>query len=382
MSNDAARINTGTLADQPEAGLPLNLHHRAIFIVGSYAVLAGLYITLSDHLLGLLIKDKNMIVTLSVYKGYAFIAVTATLLYLMLDSTFKLIRTTFSELEKKEAERRQAERLLREANESLEKTVEMRTHALQDALEEARSADRLKSAFLATMSHELRTPLNSIIGFTGILRQNLAGPLNDEQQKQLAMISKSANHLLSLINDVLDLSKIEARQLQLSIEPFDLKTSIEKVVKTFSPMLAEKQLELAVKLSLGSGMIVSDQRRIEQIMMNLLSNAVKFTEKGKVTLSATRKDDRIIVEISDTGIGIRKEDIDTLFKPFSQIENQLSRRFDGTGLGLSICKRLIDLLKGKIWVESEWNRGSCFGFELPANQDISSMKPSDHSNDS
>ena len=244
----------------------------------------------------------------------------------------------------------------------------MRTHELQNALEKARSADRLKSAFLATMSHELRTPLNSIIGFAGILRQNLAGPLNEEQQKQLAMISKSANHLLSLINDVLDLSKIEAGQLQLSIEVFDLKTSIEKVVKTFSPMLVEKQLELVVNLSLGSDMIMSDQRRIEQIVMNLLSNPVKFTEKGKIILTAARKNDRLIVEISDTGIGIKKEDIDTLFKPFSQIENQLSRRFDGTGLGLSICKRLIDLLNGRIWVESEWNKGSCFGFELPVNQ--------------
>ncbi len=365
MSKNAAKINTGIVPDLPETALKLNLRHRAIFIVGSYSVLAGLYITLSDHLLGLLINDKNMIVTLSVYKGYAFIAVTAILLYLMLDNTFKLIRTAFSELEKKEAERRWAEKLLREANESLEQTVEMRTHELQNALAEAKSADRLKSAFLATMSHELRTPLNSIIGFTGIMRQGLAGPLNEEQHKQMAMVSNSANHLLSLINDVLDLSKIEAGQLQLNIETFELKPSIDKIVKTFSPMLAEKQLELVVKLSVDTQVIESDQRRFEQIMMNLLSNAVKFTEKGKVTIVVSQTDDRIVIEIEDTGIGIKKEDIATLFKPFSQIDNQLGRKFDGTGLGLSICSRLVEILKGRIWVKSEWNQGSCFGFELP-----------------
>jgi len=365
MSNNTTGTNTEAVLDQTKTGLTINLGHRAIFIVGSYAVLAGLYITLSDHLLGLLIKDKNTIVTLSVYKGYAFIAVTATLLYLMLDSTFKLISKTFSELEKKEAERKQAAIQLREVNEHLEQTVELRTRELKSALEKARSADRLKSAFLATMSHELRTPLNSIIGFTGIMRQNLAGPLNEEQQKQMTMISKSANHLLSLINDVLDLSKIEAGQLQLRIEPFELKTLIDKVVKSLSPMLVDKQLELDVKLLLAAGTIESDQRRVEQIMMNLFSNAVKFTEKGKITVSATEKKDRVIVEIRDTGIGIKKEDLAALFKPFSQIDNELSRRFDGTGLGLSICKRLIDLLKGRIWVESEWNQGSCFGFELP-----------------
>ncbi|OGW35753.1 MAG: hypothetical protein A2010_03020 [Nitrospirae bacterium GWD2_57_9] len=236
---------------------------------------------------------------------------------------------------------------------------------LAAAKERAEQADRLKSAFLATMSHELRTPLNSIIGFTGILRQGLAGPLNDEQRKQLEMVQQSSEHLLDLINDVLDISKIEAGQLQVGAAPFDLKASILKIVRTVQPLARKKGLELTVSIAEPVGVIISDQRRAEQILLNLLSNAIKYTEKGQVRVDCSVRDGFVRTEVGDTGIGIREEDMLKLFRPFHQVETGLTRRYEGTGLGLSICKRLVELLGGKISAESEPGRGSTFCFTLP-----------------
>ena len=233
------------------------------------------------------------------------------------------------------------------------------------AKERAEAADRLKSAFLATMSHELRTPLNSIIGFTGILLQGLVGPLNDEQSKQLGMVRASANHLLSLINDVLDISKVEAGQLQVACEPFDLLELIDKIVLTVRPLAEKKGLELTAGINPGNYTISSDRRRVEQILLNLLSNAVKFTEHGQVHLACSRNSESVIFGIKDTGIGIKEDDIQMIFKPFQQIDTGLTRKYEGTGLGLSICKKLVELLGGEIWVESAWGNGSHFGFSLP-----------------
>jgi signal transduction histidine kinase len=243
------------------------------------------------------------------------------------------------------------------------------------ALKEAEAADRIKSAFLANMSHELRTPLNSIIGFTGIILKGLAGPLNAEQSKQLGMVQASARHLLALVNDVLDISKIEAGQLEVARHPFDLGRSLDKVIALVSPQAAAKSLDLRVERDGTLGEAVGDERRFEQILLNLLSNAIKFTDTGAVTDTAHRRDagagtlpttgPAIQICVADTGNGIRPEDLPSLFQPFRQIDSGLARRHDGTGLGLVICRRLSELMGGEIHADSTWGRGSTFTVALP-----------------
>lgn len=244
-------------------------------------------------------------------------------------------------------------------------TERKKVEELQAAVYKAESADRLKSAFLATMSHELRTPLNSIIGFTGILLQKLVGPLSEEQEKQLNMVQDSARHLLALINDVLDISKIEAGQVTLYTEKFDLADAIRVSIEKVSPLAEKKALMLSSVMVPERLEMVSDRRRIEQVLINLLNNAVKFTEKGKVHLQSQIIDRTVMISVSDTGIGIKAENIPTLFQPFKQVDSGISRQYEGTGLGLSICKKLVELLGGEIWVESEPGKGSTFTFTLP-----------------
>jgi PAS domain S-box-containing protein len=274
------------------------------------------------------------------------------------------------------SERKQAETALRELNETLEHRVAERTGELQAALVRARAADEIKSAFLATMSHELRTPLNSIIGFTGILLQGMAGPLSAEQTKQLGMVQGSARHLLDLINDVLDISKIEAGQLEVRAEPFDLRASLDRVIASVRAMADKKGLALDAVICAAPVEMVSDRRRIEQILINLLNNAIKFTEHGGVTLTVGLVDSfrarpdspprpAVRLQVADTGIGIKPDDLATLFQPFRQLDSGLTRQHEGTGLGLAICRRLAVLLQGEISVSSVWSKGSEFTVTIP-----------------
>jgi hypothetical protein len=261
-------------------------------------------------------------------------------------------------------------RELKQINREMEQRIIDRTAELADAMEKAKAADRIKSAFLATMSHELRTPLNSIIGFTGILLQGLAGPLNPEQHKQMSMVQTSARHLLALINDVLDISKIEAGQLNLSPAKFDLSPSIEKAVALVAPMAEKKGLDLQIRISQEVGEVFADQRRLEQIFLNLLTNAVKFTETGGVSLDCRMADGECVVTVSDTGIGIRPEDAATLFQPFHQLDTGLARKHDGTGLGLAICKKLLDRMGGTIHLESTPGKGSTLTVRFPKQGEV------------
>ena len=285
--------------------------------------------------------------------------------------------------------RNDAEEEIRQLNAQLERRVMERTAQLETANRDlaahasaisrelivAEAADRTKSLFLATMSHELRTPLNSIIGFTSLVLKGMAGPVTPEQTKQLGMVKTSAHHLLELINDVLDLSKIEAGQLEIRRQPFQLRESLDRVTGSVLPMAQGKGLQLITVISPRLGIFDSDRRRFEQILLNLVANAVKFTHAGEITIIAEilrgaadvsmAGDEVLHVCISDTGIGIRPENLQSIFSPFKQIDGGLSRQNEGTGLGLAISRRLARLLGGDVIVESVWNHGSRFTLDLP-----------------
>ena len=237
--------------------------------------------------------------------------------------------------------------------------------ALRQARDLAETATRMKSNFLANMSHELRTPLNAILGFTGTLLMGLPGPLNDEQQRQLSTIRGSANHLLALINDLLDLARIEAGRMELKPERIDCQQLLEAVAENLRPLAGRKNLRLDVELPLHSVQVTSDARVLKQVVLNLAYNAVKFTERGSVTISlrtiAREGASFHEIAVADTGIGIRAEDRQRLFQAFSQVDTVC----DGTGLGLHLSQRFSQLIGGCIEFESQYGKGSRFALLLP-----------------
>ena len=230
---------------------------------------------------------------------------------------------------------------------------------------ELEAASRHKSEFLANMSHELRTPLNAIIGFSQVLRDEMVGSVNAKQAEYLDDITSSGNHLLSLINDVLDLSKVEAGQVELQVHPFSLREALERGVVMVRERATEEGVRVAFAADPEVDVVDGDERRIKQVIFNLLSNAVKFTPAGgEIDVSATRVNGEVRVSVADTGPGIPPEDQDRIFEEFQQSETGVGLR-EGTGLGLALSKRFVELHGGRIWLESELGRGSTFTFALP-----------------
>ena len=248
-------------------------------------------------------------------------------------------------------------------------TAELRktNQELQMAYEEIQRASQLKSQFLAHMSHELRTPLNAVIGFSEILEDQTFGPLNEKQSRYMANILTSSRHLLELINDILDLAKVESGKMELTLEQFLLDDCLSQVTDVVMPLAQSKQMELQKQIDPEIGLITADEGRFRQILYNLLSNAIKFTpENGEVSICARRLEDRSLeVAVQDSGIGIKKEHQELIFSEFRQVEETYSRRYEGTGLGLALTRRLVELHGGSIRVDSEEGKGSLFTFHIP-----------------
>ncbi len=260
--------------------------------------------------------------------------------------------------------RKQVELKVGRLNRELERSlVELRAANIQ-----LKEFDRLKSQFLANMSHELRTPLNSIIGFTGIILQGLSGEISDEQRKQLEMVYGSGKHLLTLINDVLDLSKISAGKMEVIPETFHLAEVIDSAIAMITPLANSKGLKLLnTNMPPPDFEIHTDKNKVKQILINLLNNAVKYSQTGQIEVNTnfSSEGNEIEIGVSDTGMGIKKEALNYIFDEFRQAEGTVVKDGSGVGLGLSISKKLVDLLKGKIRVESKYGLGSKFTFSLP-----------------
>jgi len=260
-------------------------------------------------------------------------------------------------------ERKQAQEALQEAHDQLENKVVKRTGELQKANLRLQELDRLKTMFIASMNHELRTPLTLIIGFTDIILQEISGEINQEQRRQFTLVKKNANHLLSLINDILDVNKIETGKVEMIIEEFDLSALSQEIKDNFRIAADKKELELSFKIP-PTLLIESDRRRTKQILVNLLSNALKFTDRGEIKIKIATKDKMVEMSVQDSGSGIKKEDMDKLFNAFSQIPNP-GKIEEGTGLGLYLSKKNANLLGGDIRAESEPGKGSVFTLRLP-----------------
>ena len=258
-------------------------------------------------------------------------------------------------------------------NADLERKVKERTQELevvnqklQESNLELQRANSLKSEFLANMSHELRTPLNAVIGFSELLLDATAGVLTGEQKDYVADILSSGRHLLELINEILDLSKIEAGKMKLSVEDFEIEPVIEEAMALLRVEAGRKHIELVSEVEEASIEARADRGKVRQVLNNLLSNAVKFTPPGgRVTLRASRREDRVTVSVIDTGIGIKEEDQDRIFQAFTQVDGSYARRYQGTGLGLTLVKKFVEMQGGRVTLTSRFGEGSDFSFTLP-----------------
>jgi signal transduction histidine kinase len=245
---------------------------------------------------------------------------------------------------------------------------------------ELEKLDKLKSSFLSNISHELRTPMTSITGYAELLLDRVDGPLNEEQEKSLQKVAAHSKHLLQLINNILDVAKLESGdKIKLEPKEFDLRQLIKSVIPPFEPLIAQKGLTLSVKVDENLPFIYGDEDRIKQILINLISNAVKFTRKGSIVIYAQPSDRDIKpgdsplfadICIEDTGIGIKEDDLKKIFEEFMQVDHSLRRQYEGSGIGLSLVKGLVELHHGVMWVTSKYGEGSTFCFTLPLKKEV------------
>ncbi len=236
------------------------------------------------------------------------------------------------------------------------------------AMRDANTASAAKSEFIATISHELRTPLNAIIGFNQCLLIGMDGPMTLPQQESLKRIEKSSFHLLNLINDILDWSKIEAKKMEIEVSPQNIVEVVNSCIEEMMPLAQRKDLNINLSIDNPFILMEIDRMRIRQVLLNLLSNAIKFTEKGDITVILLEEPHQVHIQIIDTGIGLLSEETDKIFHPFSQADSSITRKYGGSGLGLVISKNIVNLHKGTITVESLKGSGSTFTITLPKTQ--------------
>jgi len=267
---------------------------------------------------------------------------------------------------------------LQQWGEELERKVHERTAELEQRSQELADTNihleemsRHKSQFLANMSHELRTPLNSIIGYTKLMLDGLEGDINEEQQKDLHTVYTNSKHLLELINSLLDLAKIEAGKIVLSYETFTISDLLAEVISTIEPLVREKGLTLTHSVAPDIDRLYADRAKTKQVLINILGNAVKFTGKGGIRLNIAESDSEFIFSVTDTGLGIKEEDLEAIFDSFKQVGPAQIAGYAGTGLGLAVSKQFIEMQGGRIWAESELGKGSTFTFTLPKKKMIS-----------
>jgi signal transduction histidine kinase len=262
---------------------------------------------------------------------------------------------------------------LKQASEELERKVHAATADIAQQNEllrrqafELEQASALKSQFLANMSHEFRTPLNAILGYTSMLQQGIAGPIDGPVKRHLARVASNGQHLLSIINEILDISRIEAGRMPLQMSKFKVPDLIGEVIAELEPIIRRSKLDVSTDMPRDLKPIYSDRQKVKQILLNLLSNALKFTPQGSVKISARAQHapKSISISVTDTGIGIASEDLGRIFEDFKQLDNSPTRAYGGTGLGLSICRRLADIIGVEISVKSQPGKGSTFTLML------------------